>query len=147
METGLRADLTNRLSDLRQQGLFKTERLIISPQNSHIELADGYLLTRDVMIYFRANYAHEDDWRDWRVSPIFAESLAGLPPAYLMTAGFDPLRDEGRAYADAMSAAGVPVEYECFDGMIHGFIMMGGVIAIANEAVSRAAAVLARALA
>ena len=98
------------------------------------------------MIYFRANYVHEDDWRDWRVSPLFATSLAGLPPAYLMTAGFDPLRDEGHAYAEAMRAAGVPVEYECFDGMIHGFITMGGVIDKANEAVSRAAAVLGRAL-
>jgi acetyl esterase len=114
---------------------------------SHIELADGYLLTRDVMIYFRANYAREEDWRDWRASPLFAPSLAGLPPAYLMTAGFDPLRDEGKAYADAMAAAGVPVEYECYDSMIHGFITMGGFIAQANEAVSRAAAVLARALA
>ena len=114
---------------------------------SHIELANGYLLTRDVMVYFRANYVHEEDWRDWRASPIFAESLAGLPSAYLMTAGFDPLRDEGKAYADAMSAAGVPVEYECYDGMIHGFITMGGAITKANEAVTRAAAALRRALA
>ena len=114
---------------------------------SHIELAEGHLLTRDVMVYFRANYVHEVEWRDWRASPLFANSLAGLPPAYLMTAGFDPLRDEGKAYADAMIAAGVPVEYECFDSMIHGFITMGGVIATANTAVSRAAAVLARALA
>ena len=113
---------------------------------SHIELAEGHLLTRDVMTYFRANYAHEDDWRDWRVSPIFATRLEGLPPAYLMTAGFDPLRDEGHAYAEAMKAAGVEVDYECFDGMIHGFITMGGVIDKANEAVSRAAAVLRRAL-
>ena len=113
---------------------------------SHIELAEGHLLTRDVMTYFRANYVHEDDWRDWRVSPLFASRLDGLPPAYLMTAGFDPLRDEGHAYAEAMKAAGVEVEYECFDGMIHGFITMGGVIDKANEAVSRAAAVLRRAL-
>ena len=114
---------------------------------SHIELANGYLLTRDVMVYFRANYVREEDWRDWRASPIFANSLAGLPSAYLMTAGFDPLRDEGKAYADAMSAAGVPVEYECYDGMIHGFITMGGAITKANDAVTRAAAVLRRALA
>jgi acetyl esterase len=57
----------------------------------------------------------------------------------VITAGFDPLVDEGRAYADRLQAAGVPVTYECFEGMIHGFVTMGGVIAAAHHALARCA--------
>ena len=73
--------------------------------------------------------------------------LSRLPPALVITAGFDPLRDEGKAYADALAAAGVAVTYSCYDGMIHGFFMMGGVMDAANRAVAEAAGALARAFA
>lgn len=104
---------------------------------SHASLAQGYLLTRDNMLWFRDNYLDPADCDDWRASPIRAADLARLPPAHIITAGYDPLRDEGRAYSDRLLAAGVPVLYECFEGMAHGFLTMGGVVAAANHALYR----------
>ena len=83
---------------------------------------------------------------DWRASPLLAARHDGLPPALVLTAGFDPLRDEGRQYADALSAAGVPCQYVCFERQVHGFLPMGRVIDEANTAVDLCAAVLRRAL-
>ena len=103
----------------------------------------GYMLTKDSIAYYTENYLrHRDDAKDWRASPQWAASHAGLPPAFVMTAGFDPLRDEGLMYADALSKAGVPSQYICFERQIHGFITMGRVIHEANTAVSLCAQVL-----
>ncbi|HMN81517.1 MAG TPA: alpha/beta hydrolase [Burkholderiaceae bacterium] len=97
----------------------------------------GYLLTGEVMAYFNRCYlTGEADKADWRASPLLADDLSRLPPALVLTAGYDPLLDEGDQYAQRLRAAGVPVEYRCFDGQIHGFITMGKVIAQANEAVA-----------
>jgi acetyl esterase len=102
---------------------------------SHLRYAEGLLLTRDSIVWFRENYLRDAaDEADWRASPLKAPDLARLPPAYVITAGFDPLVDEGRAYADRLQTAGVPVTYECFEGMIHGFVTMGGAIAAAHHA-------------
>jgi acetyl esterase len=121
-----------------------TDQYINKP--SHAEFADGYLLTRDNILYFRRNYLRgPEDYGDWRASPLRAADLSRLPPALVITAGFDPLRDEGKAYADALNAAGVPARYTCYDGMIHGFFMMGGIMDAAERAVSEAASALARA--
>ena len=123
-----------------------TDQLLDTP--SHAALADGYLLTRDNMLYFRANYLRgPQDYGDWRASPLHATDLSRLPPALVITAGFDPLRDEGKAYADALMAAGVPVTYTSYDGMIHGFFMMGGVMDAANRAMEQSARALAGRLA
>ena len=72
--------------------------------------------------------------------------MAGLPAALVLTAGYDPLRDEGRAYADALSAAGVATQYVCFSRQIHGFILMGRIIDEANTAVRLCADALRQAL-
>ncbi len=95
---------------------------------SHSANGEGYGLTRDSVLYFRSNYIDAKDFSDWRASPLRAKSLAGLPPALVITAGFDPLVDEGKAYAEKMKAAGVAVDAVCFDDMIHGFVRLGRVI-------------------
>jgi acetyl esterase len=104
---------------------------------SHSRFGQGYLLTRDNMLWFRGNYLMPSEYDDWRASPIRAADLTRLPPAHIITAGYDPLLDEGRAYSDRLVAAGVPVLYECFEGMAHGFLTMGGVVAAANHALYR----------
>jgi len=119
---------------------------------SALRLAQGHFLTRDTMLWFRANYLGSDRGsqggaRDWRASPLLASDFSGLPPAYVITAGFDPLLDEGRAYADRLAVAGVPVSYECFEGMIHGFAGMLGIMAAGRHALHRCGQLLQAAFA
>ena len=97
---------------------------------------EGYLLTKKVMDYFQAQYLpRSSDFLDWRASPLLAKSLAGLPPAYVLTAGYDPLLDEGREYAERLAKEGVEVAYREYADMVHGFILFGGVLDTANAAV------------
>ena len=104
---------------------------------------EGYLLTKKSMIYFRGHYLPcEQDWLDPRASPLLAKRLAGLPPAYVMTAGFDPLLDEGRAYAEKLKKDGVPTEYREYSDMVHGFVTMGRVLDTANSALADCARAL-----
>lgn len=92
-------------------------------------------LTPDVLAWFTRQYLPEPRLRDdWRQSPIVVPDKAGLPPALVIVAGRDPLHSEGLAYADALEAAGVPVERLDVPGMIHGFITMGGIMAAADKA-------------
>jgi len=114
---------------------------------SHAKFGEGYVLTRNNMLWFRDNYLSPGDYDDWRASPLRTADLARLPPAHIITAGYDPLVDEGRAYSDRLVAAGVPVLYECFEGMAHGFLTMGGVVAAANHALYRLGQSLAQAFA
>jgi acetyl esterase/lipase len=108
-----------------------------SESKSYADFADGYMLTRDSMRWFTAHYlGGKEDAQDWRVSPLRAPSLAGLPPTLVITAGFDPLHDEGAAYATRLREAGVTVDYVSFGGMIHGFVGMGRVLDSALRAVS-----------
>ena len=79
-------------------------------------------------------------------SPLLANDFAGLAPALVMTAGFDPLRDEGAEYADKLTAAGVPVEYLCYRNQIHGFVSMAGAIDEGRQFLDQAAAALRKAL-
>jgi acetyl esterase len=102
---------------------------------SHERNGEGYLLTRQSIAYFRGHYLpRADDWLDWRASPLLAKSLAGLPPAFVLTAGFDPLLDEGFAYAERLAKDSVEVAYLEYSDMIHGFILFGGVLDTANTA-------------
>jgi len=114
---------------------------------SYRDFGDGHLLTRDSMRWFANHYLRSPaDAEGWRASPLRAQSLAGLPPALVITAGFDPLRDEGAAYAARLTEAGVRVDYVCYGGMIHGFMPMGRLIDTGNRAVSHVAASLRQAL-
>ena len=93
---------------------------------SHDLFAEGFMLTRAGMEWFRSQYLPDPaDWDSPLASPALADDLSGLAPAAVFTAGFDPLRDDGRAYADALTKAGVPVQYRCYDDMVHGFFGMG----------------------
>ncbi len=103
---------------------------------SHHKFANGYLLTRDAQAWYHESYLRSDaDRNNWRASPALAADFTNLAPAFILTCGYDPLLDEGKAYAELLKAAGVPVVYRCFDGQVHGFITMGKVIDEANNAV------------
>jgi len=114
---------------------------------SHTTNGSGYLLTTETIAYYHDHYitdaAHD---LDWRASPLLHPDLSNLPPALVLTAGFDPLRDEALEYANRLAAAGNRATYVCFDRQIHGFITMGKVIDEANAAVTLCAGELARAL-
>jgi acetyl esterase len=114
---------------------------------SYNDFAEGYMLTRDGMRWFTNHYLKSPaEATDWRVSPLRAASLAKLPPALVITAGFDPLRDEGAAYARRLTEAGVQVDYVNYGGMIHGFMPMGRLIATGNRATSHVATSLRQTL-
>jgi acetyl esterase/lipase len=105
--------------------------------------AEGYVLTRATMRWFYEQYLRTpDDAADWRVSPLLAPDLSRLPPAYVLTAGYDPLCDEGDAYAARLAAAGVPVTHRRFPGQVHGFVTNGRVIRAAETALDEVAAAL-----
>jgi acetyl esterase len=94
---------------------------------SHGYFRAGVMLPEPTILWFRELYLPDLSLEsDPRVSPLFEPDVSGLPPALLLTAGFDPLRDEGKAYADRMRAAGVDVEYVCSEGSMHGFINSAG---------------------
>ena len=104
------------------------------------ENGEGYLLTRQAVEAFADMYLPDHAARnDPRASPQLAKYHIDLPRAWIQTAEFDPLRDEGRIYAETLAKAGVAVEYKCYAGMVHGFARMGGVVDVALEALDHAA--------
>jgi acetyl esterase len=114
---------------------------------SHQANGQGYLLTADTMDYFHDHYVPDPVHDvDWRASPLLHEDLSHLPPAFVLTAGYDPLRDEGLMYSQRLSEAGNRATHICFERQIHGFITMGKVLDEANTAVGLCAAELRRAL-
>jgi len=115
---------------------------------SYRDNADGYFLTRDWMRWFWQYYLPDESARaDPRAAPLMAEDLSGLPPALVITAEFDPLRDEGEAYARALREAGVDVTVTRYDGMIHGFFTMSTALTRGREALEQAGTALRRQLA
>jgi acetyl esterase len=108
---------------------------------SRAENAEGYFLSRAVMQWFASHYLGDTkQGADWRVSPLRAKNLAGLAPAIVCTAWFDPLRDEGKAYADALAAAGVATKYYDGLGLIHGYFGLGDASEAARREAQRARA-------
>ena len=96
--------------------------------------ASECLVPREDLAWYYEEY-YEGDTRDFRVSPVFADDLSGLPPTLIITAEHDTLRDEGKAYADRLQSSGVPTKYSCYSGMIHGFLQMAGLVDEAQAAI------------
>jgi acetyl esterase len=114
---------------------------------SHQRYAEGYLLSQASIRFFQSCYLrHDSDYLDWRASPLLAESLAGLPPALVITASHDPLVNDSHAYADRLEAAGVAVQRHAYPGMIHGFFTLGKAFADADIALAEAAESLRNAM-
>jgi acetyl esterase/lipase len=108
---------------------------VASETASMTTYADAYPLSRPVMDWFMAHYMGPGaDPADPRLSPIKSSDLSGLAPAVVVTAGFDPLVDQGEAYAVALKAAGVPVVYRCYDRLAHGFTAFTGAVPCADVA-------------
>jgi acetyl esterase/lipase len=127
-----------------------THQLLIYPVTdaacdtpSYRDNADGYFLTRSSMIWFWNHYLRDaKDGESPYASPLRARDLGGLPPATVITAEYDPLRDEGEIYGARLTEAGVPTRLTRYDGMIHGFFGMGDVLDQAKDAMRQAAAAL-----
>jgi acetyl esterase len=138
--------------EARDAGIALSAQVLLYPATdfamdtrSHADYAEGFLLTRDAMNWFAGNYVGMAERRDWRASPLLASDLAHLPPAIVIVGECDPLRDEGRAYAQRLRAAGNEADFQLYPGMIHGFAVMGGIIDAADRAIAEIAALLKRA--
>jgi acetyl esterase/lipase len=110
---------------------------------SHHAFAEGYLLTRKTITWFFTHYIRNvKDTTDFRYAPLEADDLSSLPPALVIVAGYDPLRDEGVEYAEALIHAGNRVRLSNYEGMVHGFYLMGGMVDTSRRAISESAAML-----
>lgn len=132
----------------RDRGIPLRHQLLVYPvtdctmsSRSYEENASGYLLTRDSMRWFIDHYLGSTaDPKDPLASPLFTDDLSGVAPATVLTAGYDPLRDEGNDYARRLAEAGVAVDHRPHPTMIHGFFAMAGITPVAMDAMEAAAA-------
>ena len=123
-----------------------TQFLSMTP--SQLRLQEGYVLTQAAQDFFVRQYLpNREAAHDWRASPLVTDDLAGLPPAYVVTAGFDPLLDEGKAYADRLAACGTPVTYKDYGDQVHGFFNMTALSKTARDAIAACGVWLAKTLA
>ena len=110
---------------------------------SHHAFAEGYMLTRKVILWFHDHYrAKDSDREDFRYAPLLAKDLSRLPPALVIVGEYDPLRDDGIAYAHRLRDAGNAVELADYAGMVHPFFSMGGAVDAGRRAMTQATAAL-----
>jgi len=135
----------------RDAGIDLAAQLLIYPavdaeddSPSMTENGVGYILTAETMQWFGDQYAA--DAADWRASPRRAESHAGVAPALVITAQYDPLRDQGAAYAEQLAAAGVDVTHTNYEGMVHAFFQLSPIVKQASTAITEVAAAAKMAL-
>ena len=110
---------------------------------SHHKFKEGYILSRNSITWFYRQYLRSaKDEKDFRFAPLLLDDLSGIPPALVIVAGFDPLRDEGIEYARRLIEAGNRVRLSNYEGMVHGFYLMGGAVDAARRAVAESAGAL-----
>ena len=110
---------------------------------SHYKFKEGYVLSRNSITWFYRQYLRSGkDLKDFRFAPLILDDLSGLPAALIIVAGYDPLRDEGMDYARRLIEAGNRVRLSNYEGMVHGFYLMGGAVDAARRAVAESAAAL-----
>lgn len=137
--------------DRRDKGLPLAGQLLVYPgvdlasqRASHRDFGDGFLMSTEGVIWFKRHYLpDEQDWLDWRASPLRASSHANLAPARLVVAGFDPLHDDCMSYLDVLREAGVDVTLDLYPGQCHGFFTIGDLLQPGQRAVEAAAAQVA----
>jgi acetyl esterase len=134
----------------RDEGLALRHQLLVYPVTdlrlsfpSLDENGEGYFLTKAAMQWFHDNYLAPGEAENPVASPLLTTDLSGVAPAHVLTAGFDPLRDEGDAYAAALAAAGVEVVHDRYPSMVHGFFAMGTITPVCDEALTKAAELVA----
>jgi acetyl esterase len=131
------------MPDIHSQVLLYPATAYLEPMDSRAENASGYFLTADDIVWFVKQYLdNELDAHNPLAFPLSARDLSDLPPAFVLTCGFDPLRDEGIAYADRLREAGVAVEHENYESMIHGFLNMEGIVDRSHDGIDDIAAYL-----
>ena len=118
--------------------IYPATRTVDFTTPSRQALASGVTLDKRLIDFFNDMYFGDTDidLKDPRLCPALAQKLSGAPPAHIITAEYDPLRDEGEEYSQLLSAAGVPATYRCYEGLMHNFILQTAVVALANQAVS-----------
>jgi acetyl esterase len=132
---------------LRFQLLLYPATDFVTSNDPQRERFDGFPLNIVTMNWFRDHYLRgAGDYGDWRASPLRAPDLRGLPPAYVLTVGFDPLHVEGERYARRLREAGIPVQHRHVERQMHGFLTMGKIIGAARPATEEAAAAVKAAL-
>jgi acetyl esterase len=138
----------------RERGIPLAFQLLIYPvmdynldSPSYLENAEGFYLTRDSMRWYWSQYLGDADGTHPEASPLRAADLRNLPPALLITCEYDPLRDEGEAYAERLRAAGVAVTTHRYDGLVHGVIRMPAIIDRARDMLDECAMAVRSALA
>jgi acetyl esterase len=115
---------------------------------SHHKFAEGYVLSRNSIVWFYKHYLRSQrDANDFRFAPLQTDDLSRLPPAFVLVAGYDPLRDEGVEYSKRLIEAGNRVTLANYEGVVHGFYLMGGAVDAARRAVAQSAAALKEAFA
>ena len=131
------------MPDIDRQILLYPATAYLEPMDSRAENASGYFLTAEDLLWFVNQYIEiELDAHNPLAFPLSARDLSDLPPAFVMTCGFDPLRDEGIAYADRLREAGVDVEHTNYESMIHGFLNMEGIVDRTHDGIDEIAAYL-----
>ncbi|MEO1264135.1 MAG: alpha/beta hydrolase fold domain-containing protein, partial [Pseudomonadota bacterium] len=135
---------------LKAQGLLYPVCDLSKTYASEAEFARTPPISTDVLDYFWGHFLGPSRTpellRDLRLSPMLDPDLSGLPPAFVLTAGLDPLRDEGEAFAERLIAAGIETQYFCVTGTIHGFLRMGKLIPSVEDTLKAAGTFLGRQL-